>query len=51
VPGVQSPFHAYWLYPIMVDEPKAVCEHMFKDGFDVTQGTTQLGPLTRYVKN
>ena len=49
MPGSVSEYHAYWLFPVMVRRPAAVVAHMLEQGFDVTQGTTQLGPVDRLL--
>ena len=30
--------HTYWVFPILVDEPKRFIERMAQAGFDATQG-------------
>ena len=50
VPGQRAHRHSYWLLPVMVAEPAVVAARMLAAGYDVTQGTTQLGPLGRYVE-
>ncbi|CAK4758184.1 unnamed protein product [Aphanomyces euteiches] len=42
VPGVLARNHYYWLFPVLVPNPKHVVAAMVKDGFDVTAGATQL---------
>lgn len=49
IPGLRNPLHTFWLFPIMVADPRHVCEQVSAKGFDVTSGTTQLGPVDRCV--
>jgi len=49
VPGTRANRHAFWLFPVLVPNPKSVCTAMLAAGFDVTQGTSQLGPVSRYI--
>ena len=49
VPGSLAASHAYWLFPVVVADPQRVMDHMLENGFDVTQGATQLGSLDNYV--
>jgi dTDP-4-amino-4,6-dideoxygalactose transaminase len=49
VPGTTAHRHAFWLFPVMVPDPQGVCTGMLRAGFDVTQGTSQLGPVSRYI--
>lgn len=49
VPAHRAAAHAFWLFPVMVRHPARVCEGMLRRGYDVSQGTTQLGPVDRYV--
>lgn len=49
VPGTKATHHAFWLFPVLVPKPAEVCKAMLLKGFDVTQGTSQLGPVCRYT--
>ena len=53
IPGQNAKYHSYWLFPVMVmgAKPQLVCDLMLKRGYDVTQGTTQLGSIDDYVIN
>ncbi|ETW01588.1 hypothetical protein, variant 1 [Aphanomyces invadans] len=42
VPGVHAKNHYYWLFPVLVPNPRQVAAAMIQDGFDVTAGATQL---------
>ena len=37
-----NPNHAYWLYPILVDDPDAMCRYLRNGGYDATRGASQL---------
>ena len=49
VPGLKNECHSFWLFPIMVAQPKQVCDMMRAQNFDVTTGTTQLGSIDAFV--
>ena len=51
IPGLGNPLHSFWLFPVMVADPEHVCKQVSARGFDVTSGTTQLGPVDRYVNH
>lgn len=41
-PGSEVEAHAYWLYPIIVENPQAVIRHLRAAGFDATRGATSM---------
>ena len=49
VPGADAASHAYWLFPVVVQDPAKVCAHLIAAGFDVTQGATKLGCMVNYM--
>ena len=53
IPGLNAKYHSYWLFPVMINDksPDLICNLMLKQGYDVTQGTTQLGSIDEYVIN
>eukprot|EP00943_MAST-04B_sp_MAST-4B-sp1_P007403 g7403.t1 len=53
IPGRRAKYHSYWLFPVMINDkdPGLVCKLMLRQGYDVTQGTTQLGSIDEYIIN
>lgn len=49
VPGLKAVHHAFWLFPIVVAQPAKLVDAMQLQGYDITQGTTQLGTVDRYT--
>lgn len=45
-PGHAATTHAYWLYPVLVQDPVAAMEKMRAQGFDATRGATSLRAIT-----
>ena len=45
-PGSAAQTHAYWLYPVLVQDPLAAMETMRAAGFDATRGATSLRAIT-----
>ncbi|MBU4270509.1 MAG: DegT/DnrJ/EryC1/StrS family aminotransferase [Planctomycetes bacterium] len=37
-PGADTVPHTYWVFPVVVDAPKCLMEHLVRAGFDATQG-------------
>ena len=37
-PGAESSPHTYWVFPVLVNEPGGLIEHLARAGFDATQG-------------
>jgi dTDP-4-amino-4,6-dideoxygalactose transaminase len=37
-PGAAVASHTYWVFPILIDEPHRLIEHLARAGFDATQG-------------
>ena len=37
-PGAGNRPHTYWVFPVLVNEPGGLIEHLARDGFDATQG-------------
>jgi perosamine synthetase len=37
-PGVVNQPHTYWVFPVLVNEPEGLIEHLALAGFDATQG-------------
>jgi dTDP-4-amino-4,6-dideoxygalactose transaminase len=37
-PGAAVAPHTYWVFPILVEQPERMLEHLTRAGFDATQG-------------
>ncbi|MGD0655556.1 MAG: DegT/DnrJ/EryC1/StrS family aminotransferase [Thermoguttaceae bacterium] len=37
-PGAANRPHTYWVFPVLVNEPEGLIEHLARAGFDATQG-------------
>lgn len=49
VPKDDGSQHLYWLMPILVKKPLKVCKDMASVGYDVPNGTSQLGCVTSFL--
>ncbi len=49
LPGRACRRHSYWLWPVLVQEPDAVCRALRRRGFDAQRGRMQLGTADRYL--
>lgn len=45
-PGSAASTHAFWLYPVLVEDPLAAMDAMRAAGFDATRGATSLRAIT-----
>jgi len=41
-PGRRAERHSYWTFPVLADDPDALCRHLWSRGFDATRGTWSL---------
>ena len=46
---IYQPSNLFWLFPILVDKPDEVTRVMMEHGFDVPQGTSQLGCIESFL--
>lgn len=41
-PGRHAERHSYWTFPVLADDPDALCRHLWSRGFDATRGQWSL---------
>jgi len=41
-PGSKTTFHSFWVFPILINDPKSLITELRKEGFDATRGNTSL---------
>ncbi|MBK7875514.1 MAG: DegT/DnrJ/EryC1/StrS family aminotransferase [Planctomycetes bacterium] len=40
IPGIDAPFHSYWVFTILVDDPAGIVQHLRAHGYDATSVAT-----------